>query len=506
MASTSITGEAKAAYGGSTSVDAKNLMARLQAGSPTRSIRPLPRRKDIQPPPSSSPPIQFASDQNLNTMRFAFPTPPSAPSFSRLPVPAVPKTMTVLEIQKYLPRMDSKDKAAATTEQKAAQNIDSVKIDKTSEPDNEKQDDLEAFAEMEVKKDENPSLMFLDLPPVPNDLGKVTGLSAEVEELMKTIRTLEEEKSDLAEELRRPEEQLAAARKARLDCAEEVSLSQPDTAEKNSDKISESQSNPSLLSSPEQPTYLPTCVRKKLFNSQLFKAEDLPKERDAEFMADILQSLAEEFDAAENVESQPQPQAEPSPPLTRTAWRAQNGLKPKPTPYEPICKYSTSIFNYTKILGLIFSLLVFRSFWFPFEGYSFDFDLRAPFFTTTATSLNPYDLTTSIANFINITEAVYNEPTCLTWSNGSSELNDMITCFACDEPVPEPPFVPEIEEEEEEKEEKEEQYEIVYKHDPLYPVQKAMWVGYQWTQPAWRRSNLYGYLFSSCDEDLVFVC
>ncbi|CZS97125.1 uncharacterized protein RAG0_06258 [Rhynchosporium agropyri] len=59
------------------------------------------------------------------------------------------------------------------------------------------------------------------------------------------------------------------------------------------------------------------------------------------------------------------------------------------------------------------------------------------------------------------------------WSNGSSELNAMVSCFASDEPPAIPyPY---------------QQDEVVYKHDPLLPALRAIAVRFKWEIAAFKR-------------------
>ncbi|PVH79044.1 hypothetical protein DL98DRAFT_533399 [Cadophora sp. DSE1049] len=452
----------------------------LEVDGKVRRIRPLPKRKANAASPS--PYIAFAGEQGLNPTRFTFATPPLVPAISALPPSAISITMTAIEIEKLLAE---KDKIARRTEQDPALKMYPAMMEEKLEPDGDKKDDIGGAAAMMVKSEENLDMMVVDSTTPADDVAVFEepvvddGVSAEVQKLRMKIQALEQDKLDMAEKMKRMEDQLIAA-----------------TSLQNTEEISDANAESPLISSPPEEKSgaeplasvfartadMPREDRKKaLFESQRFTKEDLPEEGDAEFAANVLEIFAQEFDEKRKIESLPEPPV----PVTRTAWRAQNGLTRGPQPPSPPAA-KPSIFSYKKFIGFLCLLLAFgTALIYPYGGHSFKFLFN--------TSPN-YNLTTSIETLNTANEPVYNEPTCLTWSNGSSELNDMVTCFACEEPVADSPSMT-----------TQERQEIVYKHNPLFPVPNSVWVGYQWTKAAWKGSELYEHLFTTCD-DLVFAC
>ncbi|KAH7416720.1 hypothetical protein BKA64DRAFT_636115 [Cadophora sp. MPI-SDFR-AT-0126] len=455
-----------------------------------RPIRLLPKRKNNAAYHSA--PLTFAGERALNPTPFNFST-LLVPSLSALPPPAISATITATEIEKLF--AEKENKTVEEIEQVPAPKMDPAMIEEMLEPDAEKQDGIEVTAPMEVKNDENLDMMVGGSTPPVEDLALVAepvagaGSSAEAEELMMRIRALEQEKLDMRKELKRLEEVLAAATSVEVEDFEElpklnISETPPPSPSIASPLAEEPQAEP-LASVFARTADMPSDERKiELFNSQHFTEAELSEEGDIESMANLLQSLAEEFDAQREAESQ----SKPTPPLTRTAWREKNGLtkQPAPAPRSSNTASSRLTFSWKKLFTFLCFFMVFRTVCFS-AGVC---PLHIPFTTTP----NPAVITTSIEPLTTSNEPIFNEPTCPTWSNGSSELNDMITCFACDEPIPEFPEISIID-----------NHEIVHKHDPLFPVPNSVWVGYQWTKAAWKESELYEHFFLTCN-DPVFEC
>lgn len=442
-----------------------------------RRIRPLPKRKTNA---TSLPSFAFAGEQSLNPTRFTF-APPPLPSILRLPPPPPSFTLTAEEIDQVYSA--AKEKAAQGSEQDPATTMDLAVMEKKAEPDADKEGDIGGDGGMMVKGEEDLEVMVAGSAPLPGDLAQVTepvttdGESAEVRELKMKIQALEQEKLEMAKEIE-DLSQLVAETSLHT-TTREIYVYPPSSPSISSQDEETGGAEPLSSVFARMAGMAPEERKKTLFESQKFTEGDLPEEGDAEFMANILLSQAEEFDARKVLESLP----EPAVPLTRTAWRAENGLKRNAQPPAPAAQTD---FNYMKLISFILlHVAVVLSLIYQYRGGS----LKFPY----GFSSNPF-LKTSLDIFNPSSQPiVVNAPTCLTWSNGSSELNDMVTCFACDEPIPEPASRSTPESHRRQK---------VYKHDPVFPVPNSVWVGYQWTKAAWKESDLYDYLY--CDS--VFEC
>ncbi|KAH6690773.1 hypothetical protein BKA61DRAFT_585006 [Leptodontidium sp. MPI-SDFR-AT-0119] len=187
--------------------------------------------------------------------------------------------------------------------------------------------------------------------------------------------------------------------------------------------------------------------KKEIFDSQGFTEEDLLEPGDAELMSNISVELADELDKKED-NSKPVTSVPP----TRTEWRLQDNLstetleKSSTTPsksaipstkkMQPLGRDLTmkspldsknaisggcgksSFLTFRKVITCVCILLAFGAALTYLNGISFKLPLNmSPNLNTTS-----YFEAEHSAN-----QPIYVGPFCLTWSNGSSELNDMAT-------------------------------------------------------------------------------
>ncbi|KAG4442843.1 hypothetical protein IFR05_001639 [Cadophora sp. M221] len=322
---------------------------------------------------------------------------------------------------------------------------------------------------MDAKHDAKHVSTVFDSTQTPGDFdvikmqGIIDSQSEKIQDLESRVLGLEREKSLVEEKLKKTEGELASAIElAPFLCTntqettieDQPSPMVPMVADPTSEKGIES-----LAAVAARTKGIALEDRKKeLFDSQGFTEEDLPEPGDAESMSNMLIELAEELDEKMEANSK----AETKMPPTRSEWRLQTDLStevpddasttppksefsgtgkkdplrrgsPMNTPPEPKTAASqgsgkSSFLTFRKVMTYICIFLAFGAGLAYLNGISF----KSPFTRSPNLNIASYSEEATAAS-----QPIYNESSCLSWSNGSSELNDMVSCFPCDELIPE---------------------------------------------------------------------
>ncbi|KAL2064608.1 hypothetical protein VTL71DRAFT_3745 [Oculimacula yallundae] len=200
---------------------------------------------------------------------------------------------------------------------------------------------------------------------------------------------------------------------------------------------------------------LTTCIPsaeqiKESFDAQKFTSAELSELADsADLMGSVLKAISQDCNDKKNAETSPEPDV-----LSTGTGEQQEELTPECTTAAPKSRKRSPFFTCKNLINLFYIVVALFTVFSYLSTFSFPVKL-----TTTSD--------TSIIDFMELPQPIYNAPTSMVWENGASELNDMISCFPGEEPVVvEPPPI---------RCEKP----IVRHHDPGYIL-------FQWMKAAWR--------------------